>query len=481
MPSVGCQEASGSRPTVNAMSTDYPSKAANFFGERFAHRLRWCHAVNSKGALSAMLHTSVHFLEADVAAGPLISFESSGGSKPSTSVVTQSGDSVIMAHYPTQTSSDLSLEVFIQEVLAHNKSMGQPITQMKPAKLGTRSDARRRTSEGGVSSGAGCSSSSSGGERQSNTDAAAFLCEVNELRSVESASTGPAVTEACVGSGVGSALNVDEASKFAKELDQELESQAKHSTSVITACVGSRRDNKTGNMRTRKGVKLDFKLFDCVEPSIRYLSKIAAAKELGGHLWLNADVFAGPGALMSPMNAKQFVRLCAETIPEAVLSLSWGSSSLSATRIYTDDMVEGMIELCMTPIIPHLLPMQTTDASQALSSIAAEKERTNGASSDVSNGNHVVKDVFLTPVASCRHITFAVAAEYALCSARGLKKVLDNVPGTSLTIFTGMGSLAITTETVRDLIREYGETRVFLDLRVARPSRICGHGSCCMQ
>jgi hypothetical protein len=143
-------------------------------------------------------------------------------------------------------------------------------------------------------------------------------------------------------------------------------------------------------MRTRKGVKLDFKLFDCVEPSIRYLSKIAAAKELGGHLWLNADVFAGPGALMSPMNAKQFVRLCAETIPEAVLSLSWGSSSLSATRIYTDDMVEGMIELCMTPIIPHLLPMQTTDASQALSSIAAENERTNGASSDVSNGNHVV-------------------------------------------------------------------------------------------
>merc|ERR1712151_732238 len=73
-------------------------------------------------------------------------------------------------------------------------------------------------------------------------------------------------------------------------------------------------------------------------------------KKLGGHLWLNADVLEGPGALLAPMDALYFVQICAETLPEAVMSLSWGSSVLSATRHYTIDMVERMITILNTEV-----------------------------------------------------------------------------------------------------------------------------------
>ena len=114
---------------------------------------------------------------------------------------------------------------------------------------------------------------------------------------------------------------------------------------------------------------MDFKVLECVEPALRHLQSVGAAKQLGGHLWLNADVFAGPGypeRFLSPINARRtgsvafatrsdnrnkqqkktahhpgamnskkdlalssiprdFVQLCAELVPEAVLSLKLGN------------------------------------------------------------------------------------------------------------------------------------------------------------
>ena len=112
-------------------STTYPNEAADYFGELFAHRLRWAHAVNSQRMLSTALVSNSHFLEADVSAGPLVEQKSdplakpgnSGASRVSvteTSVVTSAGLPVIMAHYPTQRSSDLCFELFIGAVLKHN-------------------------------------------------------------------------------------------------------------------------------------------------------------------------------------------------------------------------------------------------------------------------------------------------------------------------------------------------------------------------
>lgn len=115
------------------------------------------------------------------------------------------------------------------------------------------------------------------------------------------------------------------------------------------ACIGTRRTTALRARSSKKGVKLDrasrlsvlflcedFKVVECVEPALRHLQSVEAAKKLEGHLWLNADVLAGPGypdRFLSPIdarpffsflvskNARGFVQLCAELVPEAVLSL----------------------------------------------------------------------------------------------------------------------------------------------------------------
>lgn len=230
-----------------------------------------------------------------------------------------------------------------------------------------------------------------------------------------------------------------------------------------------------------KGIKLDFKRADCVGPCIDYLRSIDAARKLGGHLWLNADVFAGPGALLTPFDAKQFVRLCAENLPEAVLSLSWGSSMLSTMKSYSAEMVEHMIELCMTPIVPRELP--SCRLTNGAHSTAGERdadcatgERGSGACTVRAPGDG---EMYFTPAAICHHITFAVAVEYAQLSADALAKLLDSVPGTSLTLFSGYGSVGISPMHVKELINSYGTTRLFLDLKLSKAWRTCGVKGVC--
>jgi hypothetical protein len=220
---------------------------------------------------------------------------------------------------------------------------------------------------------------------------------------------------------------------------------------------------------TLKGVKLDFKCFDCVAPCIEYLRSIDAAKKLGGHLWLNADVFVGPGALLTPFDAKQFVRLCAENLPEAVLSLSWGSSMLSTMSSYSTEMVDSMIELCMTPIVPRQLPSPNGSHSAVEKDAIAKRDLR----------VPVDGEMYFTPAAVCHHITFAVAVEYAQMSAEGLLKLLDAVPGTSLTLFSGYGSVGISPLYVKDLLNAYGTSRLFLDLKLSKAWRTCGVKSAC--
>eukprot|EP00929_Paragymnodinium_shiwhaense_P099481 TRINITY_DN61149_c0_g1_i1.p1 TRINITY_DN61149_c0_g1~~TRINITY_DN61149_c0_g1_i1.p1 ORF type:complete len:474 (+),score=93.15 TRINITY_DN61149_c0_g1_i1:143-1564(+) len=460
---VNGKSASQGDVLFNCSNHDYPNSAATFFGEHFAHRLRWGHAVNSKRALKASLRSSVHFLEADVAAGPLLPPEVAtstsrasshkANSAPTTTVKTAAGDPIIMAHYPTERSSDLSFEDFIRSVMSHNAKVETAQLRIPPCKQ--RSAATTDTPGEVLDTGASPLDSvdddddfaadaqfpaSLRGTPQQQPQSRESFLDVDAHRLELEAS---------------SHHEADEAAAFAQVLDKELDTHAKDA-SVITSCVGSRRDRQESRFLTKKGVKLDFKQFDCVEPAIRFLADVGAAKQLGGHLWLNADVLAGPGNLLTPFDAKQFVRLCAESMPQAVLSLSWGSSVLSTTRLYTSDMVERMIELCMTPLVPHELP-----------SLKPREEA-------------VPQEMYLTPVASCRHITFGVAAEYALSSTNYLRKVLDTVPGTSLTIFSGLGSMGITPETVEELIREYGKTRLFLDLRVTKPWRNCTQAVLCV-
>ena len=161
------------------------------------------------------------------------------------------------------------------------------------------------------------------------------------------------------------------------------------------ACIGTRRSTALRARSSKKGVKLDFKVVECVEPALRHLQSVEAAKKLEGHLWLNADVLAGPGypdRFLSPIDARNFVQLCAELVPEAVLSLPLASiakprQAKQAFRIRPEELGEhdlvhhevlhrghgeqslvhpclmspcqGMIELCMSPIVPR--PIRARD------------------------------------------------------------------------------------------------------------------------
>lgn len=375
--------------------SNYIEAAASDFGERFAHRLRWAHAVNSKRRLSDALAGRSHFLEADVAAGRLTERDSQGQTAQNAlwarRIVTTENRSVIMAHYPTQLSSDLSLAQFIATVIQHNEHVFAAMSQQDDLWEATNSD------------------------------------------------TPLACTD-------------DEALAFSTDAKTELDKQATMGGSMMGSCIGSRKNIVSGfNMarKTSKGIKLDFKMFACVEPAIEHLREIDAVNKLKGHLWLNADVVAGPGALMTPLDAQNFVRLCAEKLPDAVLSLGFGSTFLSTTRQYTHDMIDQMIQLCMCPSIRHSLPLPASPR---------EEDSSDSGSDD---------DLCICPAAKSRHITFAVSADFALASKRNLKRLLDSVPGASLTIYSGVGSLGVSPCMLGDFVKAFGASRCFMDLKVA--------------
>lgn len=441
----------------------YPSRAAEYFGEPYAHRLRWAHAVNSRKMLGRALAMDAHFLEADVSIGKLVdsadglTASTSSGVKEKSTVVSASGAPVIMAHYPTTRSSDLTLEGFMATVLWHNAQLDAPLH------FDDQDSSPSGTEE------AECDPLPAGAQKRPLTSP---FSEPVLARDVPGESSQhPSASSSALAHQT--ARPCEEAAAFALDLSRELDLKTLSHNAMVMACIGARRDSsgRISPAYTRKGVKLDFKMFDCVKPTLLFLRDIKASRKLHGHLWLNADIFAGPGypdSFLSPMDALEFVRLCAELVPDAVLSLSWGSSFISTSRRYTDEMVDRMIELCMSPMVPS--PLGGAAGLLDTDAVRSDHERATESTKD---------KIFLAPAASCQHITFAVAAEYALGSAPKLLKLLDAVPGSSLTIFSGMGSLGITPGTVQDLITIFGKTRCFLDLRVTKPCRSCSQDATC--
>ena len=62
----------------------------------------------------------------------------------------------------------------------------------------------------------------------------------------------------------------------------------------------------------RKGIKLDFKAIEIVEPSLQMVKLVES--KLDFPVWLNADIIVGPGG-GPPVDAEQFLSLCSEYIP----------------------------------------------------------------------------------------------------------------------------------------------------------------------
>lgn len=380
-------------------SSHYLSAVASHFEVSHAHRLRWAHAVNSWKRLNSALKTNVHFLEADVAPGEVVP-DINVPNKLADEVCTSQGTHVIMAHYPPDTTSNLTFKAFIDTVIEHNEFVMQTKVPEKPY-----------------------------------DDFSTVPFSFGQITVYPDR---PQFGQ-----------QGDEAAIYATELDTELD--ARGGAPVVLCCGGARLTGgpPDSTLFTPKGIKLDFKHMDCVEPALAYLREINAVERLSGHLWLNADILAGPGAFLTPMS-EEFVRLCANALPGSVLSLSWGSSLFSASRVFSEDTVEKMAELCLSPC--------------------------------VSGDRQDKQGVFTrTPAEACRHITFGVAVEYAQASATRLRGLLARVPGSSLTLFSQSVSLSITPAAVGQLITTYGKGSLFLDIKLTKSWRTCTDMTCCVQ
>ena len=62
----------------------------------------------------------------------------------------------------------------------------------------------------------------------------------------------------------------------------------------------------------RKGIKLDFKAIEIVEPSLKMVKQVES--KLNFPVWLNADIIVGPGG-GPPVDAEKFLSLCTQYIP----------------------------------------------------------------------------------------------------------------------------------------------------------------------
>ncbi|XP_064639693.1 protein FAM151A-like isoform X2 [Lineus longissimus] len=107
---------------------------------------------------------------------------------------------------------------------------------------------------------------------------------------------------------------------------------------------------QTSLTRQDKGLKIDFKSLEAIEPTLRILS---SRRYLDRPVWLNADVAIGPGganAKQQPIDGKRFLSLVQKNFPRVTLSLSWVTDCCGET--YTRAMMEEMWQLCKDSVQP---------------------------------------------------------------------------------------------------------------------------------
>lgn len=197
--------------------------------------------------------------------------------------------------------------------------------------------------------------------------------------------------------------------------------------------------------RTAKGIKLDFKDMRAVKPTIELLRKMQAWAMVNC-VWLNADICAGPGAPPMASNwildGHSFLGRCCQ-IPGVVLSLGWISTEFSLMHgQYTATMMQDMIKLVLHPF----LKSKDGITKYTVAQIAG-------------------------------HVTFCVQAKYALASADPLKNLLELVPGSSLTVFTGVGTMGISPDNLERIENTFDTTRLFVDVKTTGKKKDGTEGS----
>ncbi|CAG0883416.1 unnamed protein product [Cyprideis torosa] len=132
-----------------------------------------------------------------------------------------------------------------------------------------------------------------------------------------------------------------------------------------------------------RGIKLDFKDIEAVEPCLKIL-KEKESEFSSVPIWLNADIIRGPVQAREPLDGDRFLRLCKRYFPDATLSLGWtvrvpsGWSPRVPTTTYTLEHMRAMMDMLFRndvsqpvtfPIWALFVPQATTEISWLLNSV----------------------------------------------------------------------------------------------------------------
>uniref|UniRef100_A0A3Q3W2N5 Menorin-like domain-containing protein n=1 Tax=Mola mola TaxID=94237 RepID=A0A3Q3W2N5_MOLML len=119
----------------------------------------------------------------------------------------------------------------------------------------------------------------------------------------------------------------------------------------------------------QKGIKLDFKSLDAVLPSLALLKEVLS--EQSCPVWLNADIFYGPGGQAKILEPQAFLSAVRSLPSHTVLSLGWttGWTAGIDNPGYSWDMVHVMEEICRTLKHPVTFPVRAALLAQSFSQL----------------------------------------------------------------------------------------------------------------
>ncbi|XP_003216319.2 protein FAM151B isoform X1 [Anolis carolinensis] len=137
---------------------------------------------------------------------------------------------------------------------------------------------------------------------------------------------------------------------------------------------------------TNKGVKLDFKSLEAVNPSM----KILGDTKLKQPVWINADILPGPNGSNCVIDAKGFLSTVTSFFPDVTLSLGWttGWTALKCSKGYSSAMVQEMAAICSDLTQPITFPVRAVFVRQSISELQWLLQQSNRYTLTIWTGKH---------------------------------------------------------------------------------------------
>ena len=110
-------------------------------------------------------------------------------------------------------------------------------------------------------------------------------------------------------------------------------------------------------VKTKKGIKLDFKSIDVISPALEILK--SKQNEIRQPVWINSDIFIGPNC-QSAVNATKFKDVVLKNYPECTLSIGWTTcyDGVDNSTKYTTEMVNEALEFSRDLKQPITFPVR---------------------------------------------------------------------------------------------------------------------------